>query len=364
MSSTFNPQRLSLAREKRGLTKIKLASLANITTRSLTGYETGETIPTRDTIYNLSTALKFPPEFFFSQEVERINVDAVSFRALSSMTAAQRNSALAAGTLAVELSKWIDERFTLPQSNLFDLRDYRPEDAAIEVRSQWGLGERPIANTIHLLEANGVRVFSLAEDSREVDAFSLWSDGLPFVFLNTGKSGERSRFDAMHELGHLVLHRHGGPEGRLAEHEADAFAAAMLMPRGDVLATAPRQPTLESLIAAKKRWTVALSAINHRLHAIGITSDWHYRTLCVQISERGYRRSEPEPCERESSQLLQKVFAALKEEGLSRTDVARSLCISITDLDSLIFGLIPLCSMDGGNRGGSRSAVPHLKRIK
>src|SRR3546814_6566541 len=52
------------------------------------------------------------------------------------------------------------------------------------------------------------------EDTKNVDAFSCWRNGQPFVFLNTFKSAERSRFDAAHELAHLVLHRHGGPQGR------------------------------------------------------------------------------------------------------------------------------------------------------
>jgi hypothetical protein len=46
-----------------------------------------------------------------------------------------------------------------------------------------GLGERRIRNMIHLLEEHGVRIFSLAVNTRTVDAFSLWKDERPFVFL-------------------------------------------------------------------------------------------------------------------------------------------------------------------------------------
>jgi Zn-dependent peptidase ImmA (M78 family) len=62
-----------------------------------------------------------------------------------------------------------------------------------------------------IARGQGVSIFSMAEDTAEVDAFSLWRDTTPFVFLNTLKSAERSRFDAAQELGHLVMHRHGGP---------------------------------------------------------------------------------------------------------------------------------------------------------
>src|SRR5262249_25369006 len=112
-------------------------------------------------------------------------------------------------------------------------------------------------NMVHLLESKGVRVFSLAQECREVDAFSLWRGELPFVFLNTMKSGERGRMDAAHELGHLALHRHGGPGGRDAESEADRFASAFLMPEGSVLALGLRNPRVDQLIKLKKKWKVS-----------------------------------------------------------------------------------------------------------
>jgi Zn-dependent peptidase ImmA (M78 family) len=102
--------------------------------------------------------------------------------------------------------------------------DYRPADAAIALRTHWGIGQRPIGNMVHLLESFGIRVFSLAERATQVDAYSLWLRGLPFVFLNTLKTAEHSRMDAAHELGHLVLHRHGVPRTRDAEKDAQRSA--------------------------------------------------------------------------------------------------------------------------------------------
>ena len=82
-----------------------------------------------------------------------------------------------------------------------------PETAAEVVRAEWNLGEQPIPNLVPLLEVHRVRVFSLTQECREVDAFSLWLRQ-PFVFLNTQKSAEHSRFDAALELSHLVMHGH------------------------------------------------------------------------------------------------------------------------------------------------------------
>ncbi|MFC8222990.1 hypothetical protein ACFUTY_33075 [Streptomyces sp. NPDC057362] len=51
----------------------------------------------------------------------------------------------------------------------------KAEEAAALVRARWGLGNAPIPNAVHRLEAHGVRVFSLSRDRPEVDAFSFWN---------------------------------------------------------------------------------------------------------------------------------------------------------------------------------------------
>ena len=250
----FNPSRLALARRRRGLTKRELADAAQLSERSIVAYEAGATVPNDDTVAELARVLTFPPAFFYRGDVDEIPADAASFRSMSRMTAAQRDRALAGGQLALELTAWTDDRFGLPGADLPDLRHYSdPEAAANTLRVHWRLGDGPITHMVRLLEAKGVRLFSLAEHCREVDAFSFWRGPVPFVFLNTMKSGERGRFDAAHELAHLTLHRHGEPAGREAERDADAFASAFLMPRSAILATAPRVPSLERLTAAKRR---------------------------------------------------------------------------------------------------------------
>lgn len=340
----LTPSRLTLARVRRGYTKSRLAAAANVTMRSVSAYERGDMEPSPETLDLIAGELRFPVAFFHRGDVEKAPSATASFRSLSSMTASQRHSALGAGSLAVELSDWIERHYQLPQADVPTLRDHSPESAAIALRTYWGLGERPIRNVVHLLEQHGVRVFSLAEECRQVDAFSLWRSDKPFVFLNTTKSGERSRFDAAHELGHLAMHRHGGPRGRDAEREADSFAANFLMPRRSVLSLTPRFPTVEALIKLKKQWSVSVSALAHRLSELGLLSDWHYRTLMIEISSRGFRSEEPEPIARENSQVLGKVFSSLRQRGWTRASLARELGVYPPDIDALVFGLafVPL----------------------
>lgn len=359
----FQPERLTLARQRRGLTKTALAKECRVTPATITAHEKGTSEPSGPTLERLAGALTFPVAFFHEELNDSLSTDSASFRALSRMTAAQRDSALAAGTLSVLVNEWIEARFDLPEVDIPQLESgvIDPEGAAALVRTEWGLGETPIPNLLHLLEAHGVRAFSLVDECREVDAFSFWHQGRPFVCLNTRKSAERSIFDSAHELGHLVLHRdHGAPRGRPEELQANQFASSFLMPEADVVSTMPRSPDLADLINAKHRWRASTAALNFRLHQLGITSDWHYRELCIEISRLG-RTIEPNPLPREQSQLLSKVLAHLRHEGLGRREIAAALAMYQPDLDALMFGLT-LSSVSGGNEGVGRER-DHLRLV-
>lgn len=361
----FTPSRLTLARQRRGLNKKRIAELVGVSTRAVTGFESGETVPSELTVARLADVLQFPVSFFHAADLDRIEDDAVSFRSLAKMTASQRHTARAAGDLALALHDWISERFRLPPQDVPRLGPgLDAETAAQIVRAEWKLGEKPLPNVIHLLEAHGVRVFSLAQDAREVDAFSLWQSTQPFVFLNTKKSAEHSRFDAAHELGHLVMHwHHEVPQGNQPEQEANRFAAALLMPAESLLASTPRVPTLHDLIKAKRRWKVSVAALTHRLSELKWLTPWQYRMLYVEISQLGYRTNEPQPMQRETSQILNQVFTALRREGVTKTEIASALNIYQPDLDALVFGLAMLPVEGNGTPTKIPSAHPPLRLV-
>lgn len=360
----FNPSRLSLARRRRKLTKKGLAEALGCDQKTVIRYESGEITPPPDSLRVLAKKLDFPEKFFFGADIDEPPSEAASFRSLTAMLAGDRDAALAAGTLAFLLSDWVEERFSLPAPDLLDLKeDTDPETAARSLRQHWGLGERPIRNIVHLLEAKGIRVFSLVENARTVDAFSMWRREIPYVFLNTAKTAERSRFDAAHELGHLVLHKHGGPQqGRQGEMQANQFASAFLMPEAEVRAKIPRVNSLNQLVEAKKIWRVSVSALNYRLHKLGITSDWQYRTFCIQIVER-YKQSEPYGIPRELSQVWEKVFKALRSEEVTKYSIADSLGLPVFEVENLVFQLTNMQCIDGKGTGTVGKSRANLKLV-
>ncbi|HET8797400.1 MAG TPA: ImmA/IrrE family metallo-endopeptidase [Thermoanaerobaculia bacterium] len=354
----FNPHRLRLARERAGWSIIELAREIDVSPRQVSNYERGASAPSEQALQAIVEKLRFPKEFYFRDGATILRDENATFRSLRRTTAAQRNQVLALGSLAMELSNFIELSFNLPAVDLPDMSDYRrkPEAAADALRALWGLDQKPVANSIALLEFHGVRVFSLAEELHEVNAVSVWARSRPFVFLNTMKSAEASRFDAMHELAHLVLHREES-DPREAESEANAFAAAMLMPASDVLAVTPSAVTMKTLIKLKRRWGVSLSALAHRIHELGIIGPWPYRNLCIEIGRSGYRTNEPNAMDRETSRILAKVLAELRNEGVTLTHLANALAIPTDELKRLIFGLAIIGVDGGGGRvAGARKA--------
>jgi Zn-dependent peptidase ImmA (M78 family)/DNA-binding XRE family transcriptional regulator len=337
----FNHKRLILARKRRGLTGKGLADLAGMSAVTISRLENGENPPESDTVARLAAALRYPADFFTGDDPEELDTDTASFRSLKRMTAKERDAALAAGALGLQLNIWIEREFSLPKPNLLDLSyETDPEAAARSLRAYWGLGEKAIADVLSLLEFNGVRVFSLSEETKSVDAFSFWRGDIPFVFLNTFKSAEHSIFDSVHELGHLVLHRHAGRmHSRFAEREANQFASAFLMPKDDVRARIPRFVTVDAIVRSKKRWRVSAMALAYRLHALDLLTDWQYKSACIQLSRRGYRAGEPDGIDRETSKVWKKILAQLWTERTTKNEIASGLGLPLDEIQSLIWGL-------------------------
>lgn len=346
----FNHKRLSLARMRRRLTGKALAEAAGLSAVTISRLENGENPPDEGTVERLSKALSFPVEFFHGDDPQEIDTGAVSFRSFSRMTARERDAATSAGSLGLELSDWVNQRFALPRPNLLDLSyETNPEAAARSLRQFWALGERPIGHLLGLLETHGVRVFSLSENTAAVNAFSFWRNEIPFIFLNNFKTPESSIFDSAHELAHLVLHKHAGPRtSRDAEREANLFASAFLMPAEDVRARMPRYISVSVLLQAKKRWRVSAMAMAYRLNTLGLLTERQYKLICIELGRRGYRVGEPDGIEREGSVVWNKVFSQLWAERTTKNAVADSLYLPLDELEGLVWGLA----------GGSKPAPP------
>jgi Zn-dependent peptidase ImmA (M78 family)/transcriptional regulator with XRE-family HTH domain len=332
----LDPDRIRIARARRGLTKAELARVLGVTPRSITRYESGEA--PRDSADTLSRALAFPSEFFTAADAPEIEVGTVSFRAARRATARHRGAAVAAGAIGIEIDRWISRRFVLPPVDVPMHPGENPRLAARLVRAEWGLGTRPLPNAVQLAESRGVRVYTLPPIAEEVDAYSVWHDERPFVFLARRRSPEGMRFDVTHELGHLVLHPAAACDDAAQEREANEFASEFLIPRDAIPEYLRTNPPVSELLEVRDLFKVSAMAVAYAAHGAGRMTDWAYRNTCIELSGRGFRRGEPGGMSaHEMSRVFPQIF------GLQGTVLAREIAADIhvpaQEVRALTFGV-------------------------
>lgn len=296
---SFEPARLRLARELFELSQVDLASRVGLSAAAIGQFEAGASRPSTNTVDALSGALKTPVAFF-NQPITETHEG--FFRSLRRTSIGHRRRARALAHLAHDIAatseRLCQAEAPVPRISVVDLHATRQqvEDVAADVRQTWKMPTGPVENVVSLLEQHGVLVIRMPLDTSDVDAFSLPFESQPVVVLGSDKADRaRSRFDAAHELGHLVMHGNQIWGVKEVEQQANWFAAAFLMPAQDISAELPQRPDWAALFALKRRWQVSLGALLMRAKALGRMSDSQYLTAIKASSARGWRRVEPVP---------------------------------------------------------------------
>lgn len=351
----FEGERLTLARLSNGLKKSELADRVGVSPASIGQYERGRIRPSSDVILKLSGELKFPAAFFeHGRQSFALKHEDAHFRHLRSTTKTERSKVLARAELLMELVEELEKYLKIPAVDL-------PEDSvgkgsaeeiekvAEVVRESWGLSNGPIDNMVRLLERHGCVVTRLAQgdSSHKIDAFSTWMGPRPMVVLSSEKDKvTRWRFDAAHELGHLVMHQDAEPGSLTIEKQAHRFAAAFLMPRKGIANSLPRRVYWPDFINLKKKWGVAVSALLRRSRDLGFISEDQYRRGMVQYNRNGWRYNEPGDQElnsealannKEQPMLFHKAIEMLNQHrGITQEDLANNLRITVELLQDLV----------------------------
>jgi Zn-dependent peptidase ImmA (M78 family)/plasmid maintenance system antidote protein VapI len=351
----FEGERLTLARLSNGLKKSELAHKVGVTPAAIGQYERGKIRPSSETILRLSSELKFPAAFFEQgRRSFAIRHEEAHFRHLRSTTKTERSRVLARAELLMELVEELEKYLNIPAVDLPEGISIGKgsaeeiEKAAELVRENWGLNLGPIDNMVRLLERHGCVVTRLAkgDSSRKIDAFSTWMGLRPVIILSSEKDKvTRWRFDAAHELGHLVMHQDAEPGSLTIEKQAHRFAAAFLMPRRGIANSLPRRVYWPDFIHLKKKWGVALSALLRRSRDLGFISEDQYRRGMIQYNRNGWREDEPGDQElnseaiannKEQPMLFHKAIEMLEQHrGVTQEDLANNLRITVGLLQDL-----------------------------
>lgn len=338
--AAFSGDRLRLARFRRGMSIKDLADRVGVTHSAVSQYETGRSRPTSASLAKLAMATGVTPDFFrFDRRpVSSAGLDGTHFRSLRSTTKTVRSAAWAWSEVTLDVSDVLERYVSFPAVNLPE-RTLGPDadvliiEAVEKVRTQWAIPEGPVGNLVRHLETNGVVVTKLPAAAQGVDAFSHFQGRRPVVVLGPAdKDVARSRFDAAHELGHLVCHPEADPGGT-QEQQAHAFAAELLMPRHIMLEVLPRRFDLGVYARLKQDWGVSISALLYRARTLEVISDSAYRRAVMTMNKSYGRKEEPFPLKtREQPQLLESALRLIATTGRSIDDIASECCITTEEL--------------------------------
>lgn len=303
------PERITEAREALSLSMADLGRIVSVSRQAISYYETGAKQPEADVLAQLGKALNQPIAYFTSERPRgHGRPGTVFFRSFASKTKATNKKCEIYRDWLDQITFYLGGMVTLPRVSLpagvpaassgaYTMEEI--EQFATQCRRMWSLRDGPISNLLLLLESKGIITVRTDFADDALDAFSCWIGARPFIFLSSDRSAVRSRYDAAHELGHLVLHSGITKEQmedlqthNRVEKEANRFAAALLLP-GQVFRYEVHSKRLNSFLSLKKRWRVSVAALVARCKDLLIIDDYEFVRLRKLMSHYGYIKHEP-----------------------------------------------------------------------
>lgn len=348
----FHQKRLKLIRLDRAKTQAEYADELGVSRQFMHQIEVGDRNPNDETIEAICSLTGVLPSFFDRPVDHWISQDQCNFRKQKSTTKTFANQIIARSTLVSEIVDWISEHIdlvpvTLPHIDLSS--KVSPEDAAIEVRREWGLGDdAPIDSVTRIIENAGAICLNAGGVSQKISAMSV-NERRPIVLHNHANAQPtRLRFDMCHEFGHFVMHRGIITGDDETEIQANRFAAEFLIPRRAFFREFPaalsgRRFNWSALASMKRRWGVSFSALIYRAHYLGLIDAAQNKSANVYLSKRGYRKEEPfEPREPERPESMSIAATVLKDHvSIYKEDMASSLGLTTSLLDEILGLVLP-----------------------
>jgi Zn-dependent peptidase ImmA (M78 family) len=333
MGAKFNPEILAVARGARGHSQEEFARLLGWSQGKVSKIEHGMLSVESEEAQRIANALRYPVELFYQEDVVRGFGSCCLYHRKRATTPVRVLNQLhdTLNIRRIQVGRLV-KGITLPHEPNFpslDIDEYEnPAHIAQMLRAAWGLPRGPIRNLVDVVEAAGGVVVLLDLGTPKIDAVSQRVSGLPpFFFLDRSKPADRCRWTLAHEIGHIVMHQ--TPSAN-AEEEADKFASEFLMPSTEI------RPELDNLTipkaaSAKLRWRASMQAIIRKAKDTQAISQRQYESLCVRISQLGYRKNEPNPIAPERPTMLRKIIDLhLSNCGYSVADLSASM-LSLED---------------------------------
>ena len=341
-----------------------IAEAVGVETATLSAWMTGESLPTVGQVSTLAEKLRRPRAFFFLPQPPEQAALPSGFRhppgggnrvVSSSVLLKARRSRRVQRAVAATLTD--ADPVELPTATLWD----RPEDAAVRVRewlgidpsARWRDDATALASWRDVLDEAGVLVFYLQLGADAVRGFAAWDDKAPMIVANVSSVGVTARiFTVGHELGHLVLREETAcldPIGghlvidSRTERWCESFAAALLMPRGQIRALmesrgiGPKAAGLNAVNLTANRFRVSNRAAALRLDELGFAEDGLYGHVLAVFKPKKRTEGRPQSPPRHRARLRQYGLHTIETvlSGLSPRDAMSVLRINAEDARKL-----------------------------
>lgn len=336
----FVGRRLRESREAFGLSITALADIVNVSKQAISQYEKGEDSPRPEIFERFCELFKHEPHFFL-RPYPKATETPKFFRSLAASTKSARLKAAARHYWMREIINYLSEFVELPKVNLPKglprgddpnmLSMEGIEQAALNLRYFWNLGEGPIPNLTRVMEQQGIIVLRHPLDADTLDAVSAWAmpENIPYVLLNSDKNcAARSRLDLAHELAHICIHQDIAEMTlnkqelfALIEQQAFRFGASFLLPEKSFLEDV-YSVSLDALKVLKRKWRVSIAMMIERLKTLGIIDSDQHKRLRIQYVSRKWTKDEPFDNELpiEQPSLVQSAFRTIVKANVQSAD--------------------------------------------
>jgi len=344
METVINTAMLILARESRGLSQAQLAEAIGMSATNLSKIERAEIGINDDNLHKIATLTGYPLPFFTQKG--QISPEYLSYRKrevvaqklLNPVNAKANIIRLQVQQLAHLLHKTAPFLPKMPVNE-----QNSPQNAAKQLRQQWQVGAGAINNLTWLIESHGILIAQFDFNTPRIDSRTMLTDDKqPIIFTNSSLLADRQRFSLAYELGQLVMHSFVPVTiDQDISHEANLFAAELLMPEADIRPDFEQGITIPVLAQLKTKWKVSMISLLYRSDDLGYLTPNQKRYLLQQFNSLNIRRREPMELDIEPEQpmLLRQWANTLQKNLLLNTQqIATLLCLSTEDyLEQYVF---------------------------
>lgn len=337
MTNGINPKMITLAREARGFTQQALAERINAQKSYVSKIEHGDLGVSEMMLRSISKATAYPVNFFFQTGgIMPVNLcyrmrKKVPAKVITPIEAkiniVRNNIQFLTRSLGKQTPLIATYKIT---------EDNNPQQIAAQVRQVLGIGKGVVQNLTAAIEKQGIAISSFGFGTERVDSRAILTDDqYPIIVLNKNLLGDRLRYSLAYELGHLVMHTYSNaPADREVNHEANLFAAELLMPAEEILKDFSEGVTLPVLANLKRKWKVSMISLLYRADDLGLLTPNQKRYLIQQFNQAKIRRREPLELDvpRENPLLIKQMVVELcNKTNMGLHDLTQLMALELED---------------------------------